>query len=82
MLTEEVVTSALLSLVRLTMSLTFLLQMMMEELNKVMQRKAGQNMAAAPATNSPVDRKRKHTEHTNAATDVPLAALTKPPDSG
>lgn len=66
---------------RVTVSSGVLLQMMMEELNKVVQRKAGQNKAAAPATSSPVDRKRKRTEQTDITTDVSLAALTNPPDS-
>lgn len=66
---------------RVTVSSAFLLQMMMEELNKVVQRKEGQNKAAAPATSSPVDRKRKRIEQTDVVTEVPLTALTKPPES-
>ena len=66
---------------RVTVSSAFLLQMMMEEVNKVVQRKAGQNKAAAPATSSPVDRKRKRIEQTDVVTEVPLTALTKPPES-
>ncbi len=37
----------------------FLLQMMVDELNKVVQRRAGQAETGAPSTNSPKERKRK-----------------------
>jgi len=40
----------------------FLLQMMVDELNKVVQRRAGQAETGAPSTSSPKERKRKRND--------------------
>lgn len=51
------------------------MQMMVEELSKVVQGKKGNNRAEAPSTKSPSERKRCRTEDDVIATAVPLADL-------
>ena len=53
------------------------MQMMVDELDKAMQRKANHNRAEAPATSTPKDRKRPRPEEAEVAMNVPLTAITR-----
>ena len=55
----------------------YLMQMMVDELDKAMQREAKHNRAEAPATSSPKDRKRSRPEEAEVAMKVPLTAITR-----
>ncbi|DBA79640.1 TPA: hypothetical protein ACH3X1_008321 [Trebouxia sp. C0004] len=55
-------------------------QMMVDELNKVVQRRAGQAETSAPSTSSPKERKRKRDEEAEVKTSISLAALKEAPE--
>lgn len=54
-------------------------QMMVDELNKVVQKRAGQAETGAPSTSSPKERKRKRDE-AEVTTNISLAALKQGPE--
>ena len=56
-----------------------MLQMMVDELNKVVQKRAGQAETGAPSTSSPKERKRKRNE-AEVTTNISLAALKQGPE--
>jgi len=57
-----------------------LLQVMVDELNKVVQRRAGQAETGAPSTSSPKERKRKRNDEAEVTTNISLAALKEAPE--
>jgi len=54
--------------------------MMVDELNKVVQRRAGQAEIGAPSTSSPKERKRKRNDEAEVTTSISLTALKEAPE--
>jgi len=54
--------------------------MMVDELNKVVQRRAGQADTGAPSTSSPKERKHKRDDEAEVTTNISLAALKEVPE--